>query len=172
MSVEKIDISVDFTDWIYSSDDVIGILIVCATTGVNFNVQVGGQLCIHPKVDGYPVLLGITGSKTNIESFHSSLKRFDDCSRGCGIGQDDNRCSDEYYLEYGLAIDKFIKEFVNRSDNLEYNICPNIKFSFDFERLYEVTEGWWPVLIQYKKDFKNEYFNKKFKGYLYFGNCD
>lgn len=170
--MKEIVISADFTDWMYQSRSVLGIVIVCAPTGVKFSVQVGGQLCTHPKIEGYPIYLRSIAT-TNREGFDSALNNFDDCSWGCSMWKDDdNRCSDEYYLEYGLAIDKFIKECVNRSNELELMICPDIKFSFDFKRLGEVMEGWWPVLIQYKKDFENEYFDKNFKGYLHLGNCD
>jgi hypothetical protein len=42
-------------------------------------------------------------------------------------------------------------------------------------------EGWWPVLVQFKntsigwslsKGKQDYYYDKKFKGYLYFDNCD
>lgn len=133
-----------------------GVAIICAPTGILCTAQVGGNSCFHPHVEGFPVVLTLGGSGT-----------FDDCSWGCN----NNLLDDDLEVrhKYAKAIDDFLTENINGC------IWETIVFEFDYERIKELTEGWWPVLATLKNcGFcrKEEYYKQKFKAYLHFGNCD
>ena len=155
---EEIIVNVDeYGDW--SDKNNIGVVIICAPTGVMCTAQVGGMVCRHPEIEGYPIYLRWQGM--------GEFKDFDDCSWGCWGGSEDT----EHMTKYAAAIDSFLKEFIND----ETSIRPNLLFNFDYERIGELMEGWWPVLVQFKQRFTfsdTKYYDAKFKGYLSFGNCD
>jgi hypothetical protein len=158
MSEDKIVIAAEILDGHHAE----GMAIICAPTGIICTVQAGGISCEQPKVEGYRLPIWMHDSK----SFYEALKEFDDCKWGCYAGKAWNNLDDEERIKYAEAIDKFLKESVNWVENLE-----NIRFSFDYERIEEVMEGWWPVLVQFHH-YEYGYYDRKFKGYLHFGNCD
>jgi hypothetical protein len=156
---EDIIVNVDeYGDW--SDKNNIGVVIICASTGVMCTAQVGGMVMQHPEIEGYPVYLY---KRQGMGEF----KYFEDCYWGCwGVSEDM-----EHMTKYAAAIDSFLKEFIND----ETSIRPNLLFKFDYERIGELMEGWWPVLVQFKRRFTSsdpKYYDAKFKGYLSFGNCD
>ena len=159
---EEIIVNVDqYGDWCDKNN--IGVVIICAPTGVMCTAQVGGTMCKHPEIEGYPIYLRWQGMR----EFDDRLFDFDDCTWGCLGGNEDM----EHMSNYAAAIDSLLKEFINNGTSIR----PNLLFSFDYERISELMEGWWPVLVQFKQRFTfgdTKYYDTKFKGYLSFGNCD
>jgi hypothetical protein len=153
------------------SHDGDGVVIVCAPTGIMCTAQVGGNACSHPYVEGFPMDVHC------VEGFQNALDEFDDCSWGCwvsgGLHYDNSEPDSEEDLNnYGKAVDEFLAENVNnKHSRLSF-------FEFDYDRIKELTEGWWPVLIRFhNNEFKkpatgDNLYETKFKGYLHFGNCD
>jgi len=148
----------------------IGVAIICAPTGVLCTVQAGGAVCAHPTVEGYAIAL----HNDRDDNFFEELERLDDCGWGCHstLGmREEVRFSGgtdwRYREDYALEIYKFLNE------NLNDKIVECIHFDFDYDRLNELMEGWWPVLVRFKEyPGKETYYNTEFKGYLHFGNCD
>ena len=116
-----------------------GTLIICAPTGIILTAQVGGLRCEHPKVEGF-----------SIPFFNENEDNFNDCGWGCYNSIAGNKDNSGYLKRYAEAIDKYLVNY------------PDIKF--DYERINELMEGWWPVL----KSINDE----EFKAYLHLGNCD
>lgn len=143
---------------------VVGRVIICAPTNIICTVQAGGIACRHPGAEGFPMDVRAWEE----EIFYKALNEFDDCKWGCWCFPEEFETKEEHeHLEkYAREIDKFL------SKNLSGTNCSieGMAFEFDHERIKELMEGWWPVLVR----FKNEefYYDTKFKGYLYFGNCD
>lgn len=123
-------------------------LIVKHPTGVFYEVQAGGLGCTHPNCQGFVIDLGSFGQD------------FSDCSYGCAMISDDENKQKE------LA-DALNTYFTNQSKNSEY------KISFDFERIDELEEGWWPVNVSGKLNggiLAND--SVEWEGYIHTGNCD
>jgi hypothetical protein len=143
-----------------------GIAIICAPTGIICTAQVGGIRCAHPSVEGYSIPLIV-----NTWDYNEELD-FDDCEWGCGANQElENK---EYKLRYAEEIDKVLSRI---NEENKYIQC--LQFKFDYERVGELMEGWWPVLVQFGfTEFDNlsqeklEPYKQQFKGYLHFGSCD
>lgn len=166
MSEEKIIIDADILRGYHAE----GMAIICAPTGIICTVQAGGAICEQPETEGYRIPIWMNDPKL----FYKTLEEFDDCGWGDNInlkGWDDDEIElekdniKENKINYAEAINEFLKKSVN-GENLE-----NIQFSFDYERIEEVMEGWWPVLVQFYH-YKYHHYEQKFKGYLHFGNCD
>lgn len=152
---------------IFSADNyeypnyIEGVAIICAPTGIMCTVQAGGKACEHPKVEGFPIYI-------KMPRYGVKWNHFSDCSWGCWLGEKDHE--DDHYLEnYGKEIDNFLININKENEE-------GMHFEFDFERKKELMEGWWPALIQFRKDFvftgDEGLYSRKFKGYLHFGNCD
>lgn len=152
------------SEWCLHGPDSIGVIIALATTGVICNVQCGGNWCRHPtiedNIEGYPIYL-YSGEEGELDSkgFRNALRVFNDCRWGHIWHGDTN------LIEYAAAIDEFLTKI------LVPNNANNITINFDYERIEEVMEGWWPILFQFPKNCYSEN-NKKLKGYLHLGNCD
>jgi hypothetical protein len=157
-------------------------LFVCAPTGV----KISGSHGAYPRVEGYFISLHLSNDTEDEWDKIRTKGEFNDCSWGHGLipdfGYEDNNFkspaeAEEHYLEYGLAVDKFLKKFVNRRKGCtDGRFFPDFKYSFDFERKNELAEGWWPVLIQYRFDKhgyekKLQYYNKKHKAYFVQDYC-
>ena len=140
-------------------------LIVCASTGVFYNAQVGGVACHQREVEGFLIEIRFD------LSFEKDIAEFDDCSYGCWLGSD-YEPHDKFRPEYAKAVDNFLLEKVNTSNTQQ------IELRFDYERINELTESWWPVEIQFGHNIQYipghhyDYNDKKFKGYLHLYNCD
>jgi len=118
-------------------------LIVSHPTGVFYDVQVGGVACNHPEIEGFCIDMGQIGSHIN------------DCSYGC------HHIPDMPEQQLGLA--NAINDYL-----VEYSKDWTFQISFDFDRLKELQEAWWPVTVFGKMDD----LEIDWKGYLHTGNCD
>lgn len=125
-------------------DDNQSAVIVCYPTGVKYTAQAGGTSCTHPSAEGF--LLIFWDFDIN------------DCSFGCS------------------SLSRLPKERIKLANHIN-DILINetkggrIRLEFDFSRVDELQEGWWPVKIS--ADFG--YFNDEpFEGtgWLHNGNCD
>jgi hypothetical protein len=177
---EKIYIS-DFSTYATCAE-----LFVCAPTGVKFSGHNGA----YPEVEGYFISLRLKDGSNETEDEWYKIRtkgEFNDCYWGHSLipdfSDEENFFksfaeAEEFYLDYGLAVDKFLKKFVNRQKGCkDGRFFPDFKYSFDFERKNELAEGWWPVLIQYRFDNYGgnkelQYYNKKHKAYLAQDQCD
>lgn len=112
------------------------ILLIKHPTGIIYNVQAGGMLCIHPECEGFIL---------SVNNFGQDL---DDCSYGCCYLDENGRKS-----ELANAIQAYCQERYSA-----YEI------KFDFNRLSELQEGWWPVTAKIE--------GLQYEGYLHTRNCD
>lgn len=118
-------------------------LIVLRHTGVKYDVQVGGMICNHPNPEGFVIDLG------------NFLEYFDSCPYGCSwLDQQPDK-----QLELGKDLDAILRA---ETDKWTYQV------RFDFTRVKETQEGYFPVVITGKLDGQD--FNEK--GFIYNGNCD
>lgn len=118
-------------------------LIIAFPTGVTYTAQCGGIGCYHPTCEGFVLSLG------------SFMQNFDDCSYGCHHIQD---LSEEEKKKLAKDIDHAIlKESGNWS----------MKILFDYDRINQLMEGWWPVVINGLDDWGGT-----LRGFIHTGNCD
>lgn len=121
-------------------------LIIRYDTGVKYKAQCGGLACAHPTLEGFVIGLG------------EFMSDFDDCNYGCcHIPELPVR-----RLELAKALDERLKEYTKK---WRYQI------SFDFDRIEETMEGWWPVIVEGTIDDWGS-LRGKFWGILHTGNCD
>jgi hypothetical protein len=118
-------------------------LIIAHPTGVIYQAQAGGMLCSHPECEGFVICLG------------AGLSHFDDCGYGC------DNIGFEASLRDKLATD--LDPLLQR-----YSLGWTYQISFDFDRIDELQEGWWPVLVKGKMDGRPI----DWRGYIHTGNCD
>lgn len=119
------------------------ILIVSHPTGVFYTAQTGGVSCNHPECEGFAISLG------------SFLEEFDDCDYGC-------QYIDRLPEKQKQLADDLNKLFIAHTTGWRYQI------TFDYSRLNELQEGWWPVLVKGNLDTQPI----DWKGYIHTGNCD
>lgn len=118
-------------------DDVVEntAIIISAPTGIFYSAQCDGVACSHPEYEGYAMPFGHFG------------QNLDDCSFGCSYlsrpGFEDER------KKLADAIDR---NAINYSEDM------TMKVRFDYSRLDELKEGWWPMLLD-GKFFDNQYTN-------------
>jgi len=155
----------------------VGNSIICAKTGIFCTSQVNGIACSHPEVEGFYMNIFVNSQEDEV-NFRKELEEFDDCKRGCAIGFDawnsDDIEESGYLNKYVQAIDDFLVKNVSKK-----SVSGSI-FEFDYSRITEVMEGWWPVLIRLKnteyqggsEPYKEKWYDTKLKGYLCFGSCD
>jgi hypothetical protein len=117
----------------------VGSSVICAPTGIFCTSQVGGTACCHPEAEGFYMNVFVNAEEDEVH-FRKVLDEFDDCKRGCNFAFED--MEDEERHEYAQAIDDFLIKNLNKK-----SVCGSI-FEFDYERIKEVMEGWWPVLIR------------------------
>jgi hypothetical protein len=122
-------------------------LIVSWPTGILYSAQCGGVACRHPEYEGFVIKFELPDS-------------FDDCSFGCCEIKESNP---EIQERLSKALDSFL---------LEQTKSYNFKLRFDYSRVSELMEGWWPVLITGKIDFVDDFVLKDHKAILCTGNCD
>lgn len=121
-------------------------LIIAHKTGIKYEAQCDGIGCAHPEAEGFVLSLG------------SFMSDFDDCSFGCTWMRE----MPESQMKLATALDISLRE---KTRNWKYLI------SFDFNRVGELMEGWWPVVIEGVLDDWNKT-EGRFMGYLHTGNCD
>jgi hypothetical protein len=123
-------------------DDNDCALIICDKTGIFYEAQCGGVGCTHPRAEG--VFLPL----------FDVAKDMDECSFGCSeITYDPN-----LQAIFANAIDDKLKKLPRFSFRLR----------FDFARITELQEGWWPLVIKgILYDIPMNH-----KCYYHRGNCD
>lgn len=135
--------------------DHLTALVVSHPTGVWYEVQAGGMACMHPECEGFVVSLG------------EFMMDFNDCKGLCGIlgieetDPDMVRQSLHRQMEIGQKIDKALREYTA------------VSIRFDFERVNELMEGWWPVLVTGNlNSIMVEKESRDWIGYIHTNNCD
>ncbi|AYA63865.2 DUF6210 family protein [Alteromonas sp. RKMC-009] len=126
----------------------IPFLIVSAKTGVSYENQVGGHSCAHVSYEGFLV------------PFADIAPRFDDCELGCGDINPDNPGTQRF------AANQIAKAILDYNDSGDWKL----KFDFDYSRLSELKEDWWPVVIT--GTIGNTRFDKHPAIYTRMQNCD
>ena len=123
-------------------------LLISYPTKINYEVQAGGLGCTHPTCEGFCLSVGNLGQD------------FDDCSYGCHhIDQDE-----DLQKKLAKALEQYLEE---RTKGWRYQIL------FDYDRLNELQEGWWPVVVIGKINGGILPTDKvNWKGYVHTGNCD
>lgn len=121
-------------------------LIIGAPTGIYYEAQCDGIGCSHPTYEGVALSLG------------EFMQDFDDCDYGC------SHISDSIENQFKLALD-LNKKLIELTKPWMYHL------SFDFDRLTQLKEGWWPVKISGTLDDWN-HVEGEFIGILHTGNCD
>jgi len=132
------------SDWL--SDQ--SALIINLPTGLFWTAQTNGMDCDHPKMEG--ICLPI------------SVRQIDDCKYGCDNMQHHTNRSNRDTL--ARIIDAAIKHG---------NVQREFHLSFDFSRIDELQEGWWPVIVRIPAD---KYADNRPEintiGFIHQGNCD
>lgn len=125
-------------------DDNESAVIVCYPTGVRYTAQAGGIGCTHPSAEGFLLIM---------QDFD-----IDDCSFGCS---NLDRLPGKRLKLANFINGVLIKETKGGKKELE----------FDFSRVDELQEGWWPVKIKANFGYWD---NEPFEGigWLHNGNCD
>lgn len=98
-------------------------LICKKETGVFYTSQCGGMACQHLEYEGFLMLV------------HEFSNEIDDHEYGCLHIQDGGKRE-----ELAFEIDCLLRKY----DGI-------ISLRFDFDRIDELLEGWWPVKIEIKK---------------------
>lgn len=137
----------------FGDDPQPAVLILCFPTGTFYEAQIAGLACEQRKAEGLALSLG------------AYAQDFDDCSYGCAFMDDAGRAR--------LADD--LGAYFQR-------VPPkHITLQIDRNRLAEMEEGWWPVLVTgrivpYLKEEPpdNHWYGEliDWRGYLHTGNCD
>ncbi|HEY3525445.1 MAG TPA: DUF6210 family protein [Nitrososphaeraceae archaeon] len=110
-------------------------LIVGYPSGLLYTSQCDGGICSHPEYEGFVVRV------SNI------YRVVDDCVEGCSAlssdGYDDDKEGDEFRESARLCRIELAKEIDKKLLNVN-----NGRMRFDFSRVDEFREGWWPVLFR------------------------
>jgi hypothetical protein len=125
-------------------DDNESVVIVCHPTGIEYVAQAGGTGCTHPWEEGFLLIM---------QDFD-----IDDCSYGCSSL---NRLPEKRM------------ELANHINDILINETKGgrIRLEFDFSRVDQLQEGWWPVKIKADLGYlEDEPFEGT--GWLHNGNCD
>ena len=129
-------------------------LIVLLENGITYTAQCGGVGCTHPTAIGFVLPLGRIG------------EAIDDCSFGCAS-----------LSEYNYKRGKMIQQRNALADLIDTHLKEHTKswrfsLSFDYSRINELQEGWWPVIINgVYDDFHGTTFVHH-PGIIHVGNCD
>lgn len=124
-------------------------LIICMNTGVSYTAQCGGYGCTHPIAEG--VFLPLW----------DIAKDLDECKFGCS---NITKCKPEY--------DKpELRQALAEAIDLELKKLSIFSFSlnFDYSRIDELQEGWWPLEI---RGTLHDVGELNHKCYYHRGNCD
>lgn len=123
-------------------------LLIQYPTGIEYEVQAGGIACTHPICEGFCI---------NIWNFGQD---FNDCGYGCAWITQDKKSQKKLADD----LEKYLKE---KTKDWRHKIL------FDYDRLSELQEGWWPVVVIGKlNDTIANAENVNLKGYVHTGNCD
>ena len=138
-------------------------ILVQYPTGIFYTSQVGGHSCYHPEEEGFYIPLH------QINDFTDSNSDFD-CNLLCRRQMFDSKEDMEKDVHYRQEIKEragIVHVLNERLKGYSFLLASNMlnqKMSIDEDRIYCLTEGWWPV-----KFLSN---NKEMKGIVHFYNCD
>jgi hypothetical protein len=121
-------------------------VIVLHRTGIMYSAQCDGLACNHPEVEGYVLPFGYFGQDLN------------DCAFGCQY------LSRPEFEQERQTLATVINEYA-----VKYCEGYKCKFTFDFSRIDELKEGWWPMLLN-GTFAENKYTNQPV--IVCTGNCD
>ena len=112
-------------------------LIICAPTNIWIESQVGGHACHHPSIEGFVI---------DCPKYWAGI---DDCEMGCHLIGDGKH--KELQLEVANVIQKDFEETQTQLIPMlhKLSVNENIKLNFDFERINELEESWWPVIVDW-----------------------
>jgi hypothetical protein len=122
------------------------VVIVCYPTGVKYTAQAGGTGCTQPSAEGFLLFI--------------QLVNVDDHDYLYG------------YLLLDILSSKRL-ELANHINDILINETKGgrIRLEFDFSRVDQLQEGWWPVKIKADLGYlEDEPFEGT--GWLHNGNCD
>lgn len=119
-------------------------IVICEKeTGVFYSSQCGCMRCFHPIFEGF------------IISCYPFYDYIDDCP-----------CNYPTLQEYKY----YIKQLADQIDIILKQHHGIISLDFDYERIDQLTEGWWPVIVDIKDDIYSIYYRGK--GIVCGWNCD
>lgn len=150
----------DASELISIKNQKVFYLVIMSPTNVIYEFQCGGSFCLQRSVEGFLI---------NIPNLWNVI---DDCEEGwCGLEecgysspQDDDLIRSTVLSRYDLAFilherfKKISREYENKDKLID-------SMNFDFDRVNELREGWWPVLVNWNGSYE-------LKGYLTGWNCD
>lgn len=120
------------------------VLIISHPSGIFYEAQCGGVGCLHLTYEGFVISLG------------SFMENFDDCKYGCYNIPEMIESRNNLAMNLDVAFQKHRSDYAIR---------------FDFDRIDQLTEGWWPVVVSGEIDHWN-HLKGEFKGIIHIGNCD
>lgn len=133
-------ITIDVDNMRFETD---GALIVCAPTGIFYTAQCGGIACAHPVAEGFCLPM-------------FDILQVDQCDAGCtDIGYVPS-ITESFAAVLAERLPKETERYSFRLD-------------FDYSRLSELKEGWWPVIV---RGTMHDVSDLNHKAYLHLGNCD
>lgn len=124
-------------------------LIICAPTGIRYTAQCGGMGCTHPSAEGFYL------------PTWDLLPKLDDCEYGCSnLTKSPLYDRPELRKKLADAIDAALPAALAKF---------SFKLRFDYDRIDELQEGWWPLLITGElHDARLD----NHRCYYHAGNCD
>lgn len=141
---ERILIDVDDIQF----DEDSAALVVCTPTGIFYTAQCGGMCCSHPVAEGFFLPMW------------ELLPEIDDCDFGCShLTKSPQNDRPDLRQKLAAAIDAGLQR------------VPQMSFSlrFDFDRIDELQEGWWPLRITGRL---HDVGPLDHRCYYHSGNCD
>lgn len=123
-------------------------IIISAPTGIFYSAQCDGLACSHPEYEGYVMPFGHFG------------KNVDDCSFGCAHLSRPEFADERKKLARAIDIE---------AERYFESMRMNSKIRFDYSRIDDLKEGWWPMLLDGKL-FDNQYTNHQV--IVCAGSCD
>ena len=138
-------------------------LIILNPTGIHYTAQAGGMCCEHPEVEGFVMAL----HPDRFKHFGST------CDYGCWGGED---WSEEQRKEAATKLDSLLCH-VNDSE-FSPSTYASISLRFDWDRLDQLMENWWPVIVNVDYfDIMENNDDKPplpidYRGIVCTGNCD
>lgn len=118
---------IDLDTFIADSDGCA--LVIQVPTGVKYTAQCGGMSCTHPNAEG--VYLPMWDIAPDI----------DDCKEGCS---DLTKSPKFDRPDLRMALADLIQAALNKPTNFGFQLC------FDYSRIDDLKEGWWPLRIKGK----------------------
>lgn len=135
-------------------------LVICHPTGIFYTAQTRGVCCNHPEAEGFMLPVEFEESE--------EFNRWFDCKHNCYKKWENG--SEEQMKSASLS-NRFIQGAIKMSYKYQIN-----SMLFDFERIKDFQEGWWPVkgegYLHYLSNRIKGIQLKQYKGYLHLGNCD